>query len=151
MRHASIVLPLLAAFFGGSPTSVARSSGGVSDVQFDRVGTFVVCENTSCDTDVVEATVSEIVTASQDGLTLVYADSVLGALGFVGIANPAQPQALGALLLDEGSPTSVAVAGPWLLAAIDTSESFTDPSGRLERLGRRLDRVAGLSAARQPA
>lgn len=133
MRNASIVLPLLAAFFGGSPASVAPSSGEKApDVLFDRVGTFIVCENTSCDTDVVEATVSEIVTASQDGLILVYADSVLGALGFVGIADPGQPQPLGSLPLDEGSPTSVAVAGPWLLAAIDTSESFTNPSGRLD-------------------
>lgn len=131
MRRVSLVLMASLAVLTGLDLSVARAGDAGGEIAFDRVGTFVVCENTSCDTDVVETTVSEIVTASADGLTLAYADSALGAIGFVDIADPGQPKPLGALILDEGSPTSVAVAGPWLLAAVDTSESFTNPSGRL--------------------
>ena len=108
-----------------------EGTGGAARPEFERVGTFVVCENTSCDRGEVETTVSEIVTASADGLTLAYADSALGAVGFVDIANPALPQGLGVVDL-EGSPTSVAQAGRWLLVAIDSSESFVAPSGRLE-------------------
>lgn len=110
----------------------AEGTGGSGRPEFERVSTFIVCQNTSCDTNVVEETVSEIVTASADGRTLVYADSLLGAIGFVDIADPAQPQGRGVVTLD-GSPTSVAGAGPWLLAAVDTSAgNFANPSGRLD-------------------
>src|SRR5262245_3015321 len=93
-----------------------EGTGGGDRPEFERVGTFIVCENTSCDRSQVETTVSEIVTASEDGRTLAYADSALGAVGFVDIADPAQPQARGAVLL-EGSPTSVAHTGRWLLSS----------------------------------
>jgi len=98
--------------------------------QFERVATFLVCENTSCDRAQVEATAAEIVAASRDGRTLVYTDSPNKALGFVDIGNPAKPKALGASPLD-GEPTSVAVHREWALVAINTSGSFTSPSGYL--------------------
>jgi hypothetical protein len=121
---AAFVAPLIA-------SSEVEGTGGSSGPEFERIGTFVVCQNTSCDTEVVEETAAEIVTASTDGRTLAYADSLLGAVGFVDIVNPAQPQGLGVVELD-GSPTSVATAGRWLLVGVDTSESFVAPSGRLD-------------------
>src|SRR5688572_24531261 len=105
MGRAGAVLMLLAPWM---VTGRAEGTGGAHE--FERVATFVVCSNTSCDTDVVESTVAEIVTASADGRTLAYADSVLRAVGFVDIANPEQPQARGVVPLD-GSPSSVAVVG----------------------------------------
>jgi hypothetical protein len=101
--------------------SVAAAASGRHDdrghnskrtAQFERVATFVVCENTSCDRDQVELTAAEIVAASEDGKTLIYTDSPNESLGFVDIRNPGMPKALGALKLD-GEPTSVAVRGPW--------------------------------------
>jgi hypothetical protein len=98
--------------------------------QFERVATFVVCENTTCDRAEVELTAAEIVAASEDGRTLVYTDSPNQSIGFVDITKPSEPKALGALRLD-GEPTSVAVAGTWALVAVNTSESLTNPSGLL--------------------
>jgi hypothetical protein len=118
------------AFLGLFCASSVHATGSLVST-FERVGTFIVCENTSCDRTQVEETVSEIVTASADGRTLAYADSLLGAVGFVDITDPAKPIGRGVVRLD-GSPTSVAVAGPWLLVAVDTSVSLTAPSGRLD-------------------
>ncbi len=109
-----------------APEAIAR--GG--PMQFERVGTFVVCENTSCDTSKVEETVAEIVAASDDGRTLVYTDSPQGVIGLVDISDPSRPKGLGVVKLD-GEPTSVAVAGRYALVAVNTSPSFTDPSGHL--------------------
>lgn len=120
----AFVAPLVA-------STEVEGTGGSSGPEFERIGTFVVCMNTSCDTDEVEETAAEIVTASADGRTLAYGDSLLGAVGFVDIANPAQPQGRGVVNLD-GSPTSVATAGRWLLVGVDTSPSFVAPSGRLD-------------------
>lgn len=98
--------------------------------QFERISTFIVCENTSCNREEIELTATEIVAATQDGRTLIYTDSPNRSLGFVDISKPSQPRALGALALD-GEPTSVAVRGPWALVAINTSQSFTNPTGYL--------------------
>jgi hypothetical protein len=98
--------------------------------QFERVSTFIVCENTSCDRDQVELTAAEIVAASEDGKTLIYTDSPNRSLGFVDISKPSRPRAMGALALD-GEPTSVAVRGSWALVGVNTSQSFTNPAGYL--------------------
>lgn len=107
-----------------------RDQGAKGAAQFERVATFVVCENTSCDRDEVELTAAEIVAASDDGKILIYTDSPNESLGFVDIRNPDKPTALGALKLD-GEPTSVAVRGAWALVGVNTSESFANPSGYL--------------------
>jgi len=99
--------------------------------QFERLSTFLVCENTSCDRSVVETTVSEIVAASEDGRTLIYTDSAQGLIGLVDITNAAQPKALGVVDVG-GEPTSVAVAGRYALVAVNTSEDFLSPSGWLK-------------------
>ena len=97
---------------------------------FERVATFVVCANTTCDREEIELTAAEIVAASADGRTLIYTDSPNRSLGFVDIRDPSHPRALGALALD-GEPTSVAVHGRYALVAVNTSASFTNPSGYL--------------------
>ena len=128
-RAARLCLGLMVA--AGLFSAVEADEQGVREARFESVGTFVVCENTSCDRDEVEETLSEIVAASRDGRTLVYVDAALGAIGFVDIGDPAAPKGLGVVEL-EGQPTSVAVAGPFVLAVVDTSDSFTAPSGRLD-------------------
>jgi hypothetical protein len=116
---------------GSAGSRVVAHGGGSAERQFARVSTFVVCENTSCDRDVVEETVAEIVAASDDGRTLAYADAAMGAVGFVDIADPEHPQGRGVVDV-HGQPTSVAVAGPWMLVAVNTSASFVSPSGQLQ-------------------
>lgn len=97
---------------------------------FKRVASFPVCAQvgSSCEEDT--ATAAEIVAVSQDGNTLVYSNSPLGAIGFVDIADPASPAALGGLAMG-GEPTSVAVRGPNALVAVNTSADFANPSGKL--------------------
>jgi hypothetical protein len=49
----------------------------------------------------------------------------------VDITDPTNPQPAGTVMLD-GEPTSVAVVGGLAIVGINTSESFTEPSGRLD-------------------
>ena len=94
---------------------------------FRRIAHFPVFLNT----DVDDETVAEIVAASEDGRTLVYTDGQTENVGFVDITDPAQPAADGVVAVD-GEPTSVAVAGSYVLAGVNTSESFVAPSGALQ-------------------
>ncbi|WP_062206670.1 esterase-like activity of phytase family protein [Aureimonas sp. AU12] len=97
---------------------------------FNRVSSFAVAQNLPADADPKSPTSAEIVAASQDGNTLVYSDSPHGGIGFIDITDARAPKAGGYLAFD-GEPTSVAVAGGQVLVGVNTSESFTKPSGRL--------------------
>jgi hypothetical protein len=79
-----------------------------------------------------EETVSEIVAASEDGNILIYTDSQQEQVGFSDITGNLRfnPQPLGTLDVG-GSPTSVAVAGPFALVAVNTSPTFVSPDGEL--------------------
>ncbi|UXS00888.1 esterase-like activity of phytase family protein [Agrobacterium tumefaciens] len=101
-----------------------------ADQVFNRIASFPVANNLPADKDAKTATSSEIITASEDGNTLIYSDSPLGGIGFVDITDAKAPKAGGALLLD-GEPTSVAVAGSKVLAGVNTSENRANPSGKL--------------------
>lgn len=101
-----------------------------ADSVFNRIASFPVTENLPAGTDAKAATSSEIIKASTDGKTLIYSDSPLGAIGFIDISDAKAPKAAG-IVKFEGEPTSVTVAGDKVLAAINTSKSFTEPSGHL--------------------
>lgn len=93
---------------------------------FNRIASFPVALNTPD----AEETSSEIISASDDGMMLVYSDSPAGGIGFIDIADPKNPQPAGFLALD-GEPTSVTVIGAKAFVGVNTSESYTDPSGHL--------------------
>ena len=97
---------------------------------FQRVGTFANYRNNP---SAASETVSEIIAATADGRTLVYTDGVMGEIGFIDITNPSQPQPGGKFAFEAGhEPTSVDVLGNTLaLVAVNSSESFTNPSGYL--------------------
>ena len=97
---------------------------------FNRIASFPVAGNMPADKDKLSPSSAEIVTASEDGMTLIYSDSPLGAIGFIDITDPKAPKALGALTF-KGEPTSVAAVGKKVLAAVNTSESYVKPSGML--------------------
>jgi DNA-binding beta-propeller fold protein YncE len=77
-------------------------------------------------------TVAEIVTATKNGNTLIYTDSPGDSIGFVDITDPRNPIAAGTMAM-RGEPTSVAALDDRLaLVAVNTSKSFTEPSGNLQ-------------------
>ena len=45
---------------------------------------------------------AEIITASEDGMTVVYSDSPLGVIGMIDITNPRAPQAMGNVVIIQG-------------------------------------------------
>ncbi|NGO51924.1 esterase-like activity of phytase family protein [Allomesorhizobium camelthorni] len=101
-----------------------------AEMMFNRIATFAVADNLPADADRTRPTSSEIIAASEDGMTLVYSDSPLGAVGFIDITDPKAPKPAGMLKI-EGEPTSVVVSGAKALAGVNTSESYANPSGNL--------------------
>lgn len=109
--------------------SVATPSQAVAqdmDTVFNRVASIPVYLNT----DIESETVAEIVSVTPDGNTLIYTDAATGSIGFVDITDPMAPVAIGAIEMG-GEPTSVSVFGELAYAGINTSESYTEPSGKL--------------------
>ncbi len=108
-------------------SAMALVSGpALADMNFNRIASFPVALNIP----EAEETSSEIIAASNDGMTLVYTDSPAEVLGFIDITDPAAPQAAGVVELD-GEPTSVAVAGQVAYAGVNTSEDYVNTSGHL--------------------
>ncbi|UVF20826.1 esterase-like activity of phytase family protein [Microvirga terrae] len=124
MHRSLIAGSLAAALLSGT----ALSAGAAE--YFDRIASFPITANLAKDQDQKGDTVAEIMSASEDGRLLVYTDSPRKALGFIDIADPAQPKAGGTLALG-GEPTSVKVVGGQAYVVVNTSESFTNPSGKL--------------------
>ncbi|MBD2751207.1 esterase-like activity of phytase family protein [Microvirga sp. BT688] len=124
MHRSFIVGSLTAALLSGTTLSASAAE------YFDRIASFPITANLPKDGDPKAETVAEIITASEDGKLLIYTDSPRKALGFIDIADPAQPKAGGSLALS-GEPTSVKVVGQKAYVVVNTSESFTKPSGKL--------------------
>jgi DNA-binding beta-propeller fold protein YncE len=126
---------------GGGSTSGVGSTGafGRTDPReaFHRLATYPVLENAPAGADPADETVAEISAVSEDGNTLVHTDAAARRIGFVDISDPSAPQGLGTLSLaglgsEHDEPTSVAVVGGYVLVVVDSSTSFTVPSGRLD-------------------
>jgi hypothetical protein len=119
----------------GSGASAAQDPG--TSQSFHRAATYPVYKNLPKDLPASSATVAEISDVSKDGKTLVYTDALGKRIGFLDIADPERPVGAGSLSLaqlgdTDDQPTSVAVVGRYVLVVVDTSESFTKPSGRLD-------------------
>lgn len=99
-------------------------------MNFNRIATLPSCMqiNATCNTN--DLTAAEIVAASTDGMTLVYTDSPKNQIGFVDIANPNLPKAIGVLAMGS-EPTSIAVKGSNALVAVNTSADYVNVSGKL--------------------
>ncbi|HVK22836.1 MAG TPA: esterase-like activity of phytase family protein [Actinokineospora sp.] len=94
--------------------------------RFQRVDTLPVYLNSSAD----QHTAAEIAAATADGRTVVYTDSPAKRIGFVGVARDGKLSPAGTLDLP-GEPTSVDILGGLALVAVNTRESFLNPSGSL--------------------
>jgi hypothetical protein len=124
---AALGLGTVAAAQAVAPGAPVASESGALEGPFRRIASFPVFENT----DVGLETAAEIVATADRGRLLVYTDSFTGSLGFIDILDPHHPQPGGVVSLP-GSPTSVIVRRNLALVCVDTSASFTAPSGTLE-------------------
>jgi DNA-binding beta-propeller fold protein YncE len=114
--------------------------------RFRRLATLPAYRNATVD-DVAAA---EIAAATPDGRTLVYTDSPGERLGIVDLSRLDEPKPAGTVALP-GEPTSVDVLGNLALTVVNTSASFTDPSGVLQVIDLSTRQVvAGLELGGQP-
>ena len=97
---------------------------------FNRIATFNVVDNLPADADPKDSTAAEIITASEDGMTLIYSDSPGKRIGLVDISDPKAPKAAGVIALG-GEPTTTVVLGGKALVGVNTSESKVNPSGHV--------------------
>ncbi|AFL51858.1 hypothetical protein ABIE78_002286 [Sinorhizobium fredii] len=113
-------------------TALAASTAPAARAEqvFNRIASFAVAGNLPQGADRKAPTSAEIITASDDGKTLIYTDSPGKRIGFINITDARMPKADGIVPFD-GEPTSVAVADAKALVAVNTRESFTKPSGLL--------------------
>ncbi|MDK1489172.1 esterase-like activity of phytase family protein [Sinorhizobium sp. 7-81] len=122
MKTFSITAALAAALAASTASAVQ------AEQVFNRIASFAVADNLPEGADRKAATSAEIITASEDGNTLIYSDSPGKRIGFIDITDAKAPKSGGIVSFD-GEPTSVAVAGAKALVAVNTRESFTKPSG----------------------
>ncbi|MDE9449862.1 esterase-like activity of phytase family protein [Aliiroseovarius sp. Z3] len=104
-----------------------------AEMNFNRIASFPVVMNMAEGEDTTRETSPEIIDVTADGMTLVYTDSPLGVLGRIDITDPHAPKPLGNIALP-GEPTSVAVIGGTAFVGVNTSESYTAPSGMLKAI-----------------
>ena len=114
-------------FASVSATALMFGSVATADV-FNRIASYPVSENSEAGAE--SETSAEIITATEDGMMLVYSDSPLEAIGMIDITDPANPVGKGIVALD-GEPTAVSVIGGTAFAGVNTSASYTEPSGNM--------------------
>ncbi|HEX9857820.1 MAG TPA: esterase-like activity of phytase family protein, partial [Paracoccaceae bacterium] len=113
-----------------SVLAIAAAMPALAETNFNRIATFATPLNMAEGEDQTRTTSAEIIAASEDGMTLVYTDSPLGVIGLIDITDPAAPKPLGNIDVD-GEPTTAQIIGGMAFAAVNTSENFTAPSGKL--------------------
>ncbi|SFA86220.1 Esterase-like activity of phytase [Poseidonocella pacifica] len=111
-------------------SALALAAGGAWAENFNRIASFPVVDNMAEGEDRNRETSPEIIATSADGMTLIYTDSPLGVVGLIDLTDPAAP-APGGKIDVGGEPTSVVVAGGMAYAGVNTSPSFTEPSGKI--------------------
>lgn len=101
-----------------------------AEMVFNRVASFATPDNMAEGEDRARATSAEIITVTEDGMTLIYSDSPLGVIGLVDITDPRAPKPLGNIAMG-GEPTTTVVDGGMAMVGVNTSDSYTNPSGKL--------------------
>lgn len=109
--------------------TTALAGPAFADNAFNRIASFPVHLNAPD----VEETSAEIISATADGMTLVYSDSPAEVIGFIDISDATNPTAAGVIEL-EGEPTSVAVFDSTAFVGENTSEDYINTSGVLHAI-----------------
>lgn len=113
-----------------SALAIATAMPASAEMVFNRISIFATPENTAEGVDRGPESSAEILSASDDGTTLVYTDSPLGAIGLVDITDPHQPKPLGTIDMG-GEPTTAHFVGDKIVVGVNTSDSYIAPSGKL--------------------
>jgi DNA-binding beta-propeller fold protein YncE len=113
-----------------SALALIAGAPAVAEPVFNRIATFPTTANMAEGEDMSRETSAEIISVSEDGMTLVYSDSPLGVIGLVDITDPRAPAPLGNIDVG-GEPTTAVFVGEMIFAGVNTSESYTNPSGKL--------------------
>ncbi len=102
----------------------------LAEPTFNRIATFATPDNMAEGEDRMRPTSAEIISATEDGMTLIYTDSPLGVIGLIDIADPKAPKALGNIAMG-GEPTTAKDVAGKIYVGVNTSESKANPSGKL--------------------
>ena len=101
-----------------------------AEMNFNRIASFETTANLAEGADINSETSAEIIAASGDGMTLIYTDSPLEAVGLIDITDAKNPAPLGNIDMP-GEPTSVAVKDNMAFVGVNTSEDYVNTSGQL--------------------
>jgi hypothetical protein len=113
-----------------SALAICAALPALAEPTFNRIASFATPLNMAAGEDLARATSAEIISASEDGMTLVYTDSPLGVIGLIDITDPAAPKALGNIDMG-GEPTTAKIIGGMAFAAVNTSKDYVNTSGKL--------------------
>ncbi|MGG7643349.1 esterase-like activity of phytase family protein [Rhodovulum sp. YNF3179] len=114
-----------------SALALVAALPAAAEMNFNRIASFPVASNWSGAAP--DETAPEIISVTADGMTLVYSDSPGGVIGAIDITDPANPKPLGVMEMD-GEPTAVSIIGTTAFVGINTSESYTQPSGMVKAI-----------------
>ena len=117
-------------FCTASVLALMAAAPVMAQTSFNRISSFATPMNMAAGQDQSRPSSAEIISASDDGMTLVYTDSPLGVIGLVDITDPAAPKALGNVDVG-GEPTTAKIIGDKVFVAVNTSDSYVEPSGKL--------------------
>ncbi|MCJ8141162.1 esterase-like activity of phytase family protein [Falsirhodobacter halotolerans] len=123
-----------------SVLALVAAHPALADTTFNRIASFATPDNMAMGEDRARETSAEIISVSEDGMTLVYSDSPLGVLGFVDITDPAAPKPLGNVAM-EGEPTTAVIIGDRVFVGVDTTTDLDMPSGALRMLDLNTEEV----------
>jgi hypothetical protein len=131
-----------------SMTSVMAIVAGMANADaFNRIASFQTSLNNA---DAAVESSAEIISASGDGMTLVYSDSPLGVIGMIDITNPTAPTPKGNINVG-GEPTAVSIMDNTAFVGVNTSESYTAPSGMVKAFDlTTLEQTAACDLGGQP-
>ncbi len=113
-----------------SALAICAALPALAEPNFNRIASFATPLNMAAGEDLARASSAEIISASEDGMTLVYTDSPLGVIGLIDITDPAAPKALGNVSMG-GEPTTAKIIGGTAFAAVNTSKDYVNTSGKL--------------------
>lgn len=113
-----------------SALAIAAALPAFAEPTFNRIASFATAENMAEGEDRARETSAEIMAVTEDGNRLIYSDSPLGVIGMIDISDARAPKPLGNIPM-EGEPTTTVVKGDMAFVGVNTSASFTEPSGVL--------------------
>lgn len=113
-----------------SALAMAAALPAFAEPAFNRIASFATTANMAEAEDHARPTSAEIMAVTEDGNRLIYSDSPLGAIGMIDITDPHAPKPLGNIDM-QGEPTTTVISGNMAFVGVNTSASFTEPSGVL--------------------